>query len=108
MNNPDALNFYARQSQMTCPGRYASLIDSLPEEVPTLVRIIQGLALYDVVADPFYGFDVPPARSSELHIRSIERRLERLLALDDRSLDIARPPERRVLGRCHQFVLLLV
>ena len=69
---------------------------------------IQGLAIYDVVARDFYGFDAPEDRLSEIHLRPIAQRLARIMELDDRPLNIAREPERRVLGRCNSFALMLV
>src|SRR5215213_9604394 len=86
MKNKSALDSYSRHGPMTCPGRYEGQIEGLPGEVPALVSIIQGLGLYDVVAAEFYGINVPKARTSEIHIRRIERRLERLFELDDRRL----------------------
>jgi hypothetical protein len=104
----DDLEFYSPQGPMTEPGRYRALFDGFPKEPPALAAVIQGLALYDVVAGEFYGVDVPKARLAELHLRRIEQRIERLIELDPRPLEIARPPERRVLGRCYQFVLFMV
>jgi hypothetical protein len=104
----DDLEFYSQQGPMTEPGRYKALFDGLPKEPAGLAAAIQGLALYDVVASEFYGVDVPKARLAELHLRRVEQRIERLLELDLRPLEVARPPERRVLGRCYQFVLFMV
>ena len=104
----DVLKFYSQQGSMTEPGHCKALFDRLPKEPSALAAVIQGLALYDVVARDFYGVDVPNMRLAELHLRRIEQRIERLLELDPRSLEIARPPEHRVLGRCYQFALFLV
>jgi hypothetical protein len=104
----DDLEFYSQQGPMTEPGRYEALFDGLPKEPTALAAVVQGLALYDVVAGEFCGVGVPKARLKELHLRRIEQRIERLLELDPRPLEIARPPERRVLGRCYQFVLFMV
>jgi len=104
----DNMEFYSQQGPMTEPGRYNALFDDLPKEPPALAAAVQGLAIYDVVAGEFYGVDVPKARLWELHLRRIDQRIERLLELDSRPLEIARPPERRVLGRCYQFVLFMV
>lgn len=93
---------------MTSVGRHVSLFDELPHDVPALVRIVQGLALHEYAASPFYGFTVPQGRKSESHIRTVEQMLDRLLALDGRPLTVARPPEKRLVGVCHHFTLLLV
>ena len=103
----DDLKFYSHHGPMTEPGRHQALFNGLPKEPGSLAAVVQGLALYDVVAGEFYKVDVPKARLAELHFRRIEQRIERLLELDPRPLEIARPP-RRVLGRCHQFVLFMV
>jgi hypothetical protein len=103
----DDLEFYSHRGPMTEPGRHKPLFDRLPKDAPALAAIIQGLALYDVVAKEFYGVDVPKVRLAELHFRRIEQRVDRLLELDPRPLEVARQPERRVLGRCYQFVLFL-
>ena len=43
----------------------------------------------------------------EIHLRRVERFVDRLLEIDERPLTIARPPEKRLVGRCHHFALLL-
>jgi hypothetical protein len=108
MTNDRSLDFFRSHSRMTDPGRFRVLFEALPDEVPALAHIIHGLILYDVVAADFYGFAVPAGRMAEIHIRSIEKRLERLIELDDQPLEVARPVERRILGRCQQFVLMMV
>jgi hypothetical protein len=93
---------------MTSAEQYAPLFDALPSEVSELVRIIQGLVVYDAVSVDFYGFKIPDERQNEIHLRSVAKLLERLLALDGQPLAVARPVEKRLVGRCHHFCLLLV
>jgi hypothetical protein len=93
---------------MTSAGKYKSLFDELPNEVGDLVSIIQGLVLYEHVASEFYSVEIPNERRSESHFRSTEQMLKRLLELDDKPLTVARPPEKRLVGVCHHFMLLLV
>ncbi len=104
----DIFAFYASQSPMTEPGEGSALFEPLPNDVAALTRVIQGLGIYDVIAHDFYGFEVPEDRLTEIHLRPIAQRLSRIMELDDRPLPIARPPERRVLGRCNAFALMLV
>jgi Transglutaminase-like superfamily len=108
MEAHDLFAFYASHSPMTEPGGESALLEPLPNDAAALSRVIHGLAIYDVVARDFYGFEVPQYRLSEIHLRPIVKRLARIVELDDRPLDIARDPERRVLGRCNSFALLLV
>jgi hypothetical protein len=42
--------------------------------VDDLLRIIQHLVEYDVVAADFYGFDLPEKRQREIHLRLMEIR----------------------------------
>jgi hypothetical protein len=56
----------------------------------------------------FYGFSIPEGRRSEIHIRPMEKMRERLLALEERELTVSRPVDRRLVGRCHHFMLFLI
>ena len=87
---------------------YTGAIALLPDEIPALTRVVQGLAVYDVVAPTFYGLTIPAERQSEIHIRPTEKLLERVHAMDDRPLSIARPVDKRLVSRCRHFVLLLL
>ena len=102
------LDFYSRPAGMTSAGEFAPLFDALPNDVGALVRIVQGLGVYDVVASDFYGFNIPDERKNEIHIRSIEKMLDRLLAIDDQPLTVARPVNKRLVCRCRNFSLLLL
>jgi len=102
------LDFYARPAMMTSAGRHTSMFAELPDDVDELVRIIQGLGIYDMAAADFYGVTIPDKRKNEIHIRSMERMLDQLLALDDQPLTMARPAEKRLACRCHNFTRFLV
>jgi hypothetical protein len=78
----------------------------LPSDVGKLAAIIQGLAVHQYMADA-YGFEVPEKRKAESHIRATEKILDCIVALDDQLLSAARPVEKRVVGVCHHFALLL-
>src|SRR5437870_11684810 len=102
------LNFYSRPGAMTSAGKYAALLERLPNDVAALVRIVQGLTLHEFVASSLYGVALSEHRKSESHIREVERMLDRLLSIDGRSLDVARPPVGRLVGVCRHFVVLLL
>lgn len=71
------------------------------------VRRVQGLCIYDVVAQDFYGVKLPAKREEEIHLRTPEAMLERIRELDPRPLAEPRPPEKRLAARCGNFTLLL-
>jgi hypothetical protein len=103
----DTLDFYTRPAAMTSAGRYALLCDGLPRDVAGLAGVAQGLLLHEHIA-PVYGVMLSDERRSSVHIRPVERLLERLLAEDDRPLTIARPLETRLAGNCRHFTVLMV
>ena len=102
------LDFYSRPGGMTSAGEFAPLLAALPNDVAALVRIVQGLGVYDVVAPDFYGFNIPDERKNDIHIRPVEEMLDRLLAIDNQPLTVARPVEKRLVSRCRTFLLFLL
>jgi hypothetical protein len=95
----DALEFYAT------PGRFTALEDGTfaPRDIVRVVEIVQGLLIYDVVAQPFYGVDLDARQADAIHERHTARYLAIARALDPRPFDVARPAGSRVGARCHAF-----
>src|SRR5213082_504574 len=108
MTQQQVLDFYAHPAALTAAGKHAPLIEQLPGDIEALVRIVQGLAIHEFVASSFYGVAIGEERKSESHIRPFEEMLDRILALDGRPLTFARPPERRLVGVCRHFMVLLL
>jgi hypothetical protein len=104
----DIREFYRSHSVITSPGKYKVLLEDLPDEITELVRIVQGLIVYDAVASEFYGFKIPEERLTEIHIRPIDKLLDHIFTLDKRPLTTSRPVDKRVAGRCHHFTRLLI
>lgn len=102
------LEYYATHSAMTDPGHHAASLRALPDDVGAITKVVQGLCIHDFVAEPMYGFKVPASRADEIHTRGAETMIDRILAVDPRPLAEARPPERRLVSRCHLFALLFV
>jgi hypothetical protein len=95
----DALEFYAT------PGRFTTLERGAfaSGDIDRVVEVVQGLLVYDVLAQPFYGVDLTPVQADAIHERDTARYLAIAQALDTRPLDEARPPASRVGARCHAF-----
>jgi hypothetical protein len=99
-------SFYIEHSPFTTPGRHANQLAGLPVSPDRAASVIQGLCIYDVVAEDFYGHRVPEDRFGEIHLRGMESMLDRTLALDPQ-IGRERPFDRRLVSRCHHYALLL-
>lgn len=106
MTDVPALEFYAHPSAMTSAGRYAATVDALPDGISDLVKIGQGLLLHEHWAAE-HGQTLSDERRSEIHIRPLEAMFDRIFELDHAPLTVARPPEKRMIGNCRHFSVLL-
>ena len=101
------LDFYASHGPITDPGPEAAAFDTLPADLPALVRVVQGLVFHYFADEHIFGWKPPAARLGEIDSRTVPVMLTRLRALDRRPLVEARPPEHRLLGCCRDFSVLL-
>jgi hypothetical protein len=108
MERADILKYYADAGAMTTGGTHDSYLRSAPSGIRELAATVQQLFIYDVVAKEFYGFDVPRQRTDEIHLRSTEALLDRIIQLDDSPLVRPRSVDKRTIGRCHHFALMTV
>jgi hypothetical protein len=103
----DPLAYDASQGPITDPGPAAEALSSLPDDLPGLARVVQGL-VFDYFADEaIFGWRPPRERIVEIGTRHASAMLARLAALDARPLTEPRPPERRLVGCCRNFTVLL-
>jgi excinuclease ABC subunit A len=99
------LDYYTEAGAMTHPGQHAALLDALPDGIPELCRIVQGLLIHPMEAH-LYHERLSTTRKRDLDIRSVSRMLTRLLEIDDAPLTEARPPRFRLVGNCRDFATL--
>jgi hypothetical protein len=104
--DPAIAAYFAAPSPLSSPGRHGALLAPLPADPAGIAAVVQGLVLYEHVAEPFYGVPIAEARRGESHIRPLERMLDALLALNAAPLSAARPPQQRLVGVCRHFTLL--
>jgi hypothetical protein len=102
----DPLGFYATPGPMTDPLDLAGLFEGLPGTVPELVAVVQGLLVHSYWAER-YGLVLPDERQQEVQIRDVAAKLARICQLDDRPLTEPRPLERRLVGNCRDFSVVL-
>jgi len=101
------LTYYSQQGQISNPGKYEIIFEYLPTTIPELVKIVQNITIHVFWLEK-YGLEISPSRSDELQLRTIEKRLEQTLLLDSRSLTDHRLPEKKLLGNCRDFSVMLV
>ncbi len=99
-------SYYARHGVMTEPGQYAQLYEGLPAEPSELCKVGHGLILHVFHAHR-YGVELPEEKMQEVRLRTVEQMLGRITELDDSPLTSRRPPERRLVGNCRDFSVLL-
>jgi hypothetical protein len=100
------LTYFAQYGTMTDPGPYTHLYNDLPSDIPSLVKVVQGLMVH-VFWGERYGLNHSEERKAEVQLRTMERRLEGTLELDPRPLTTARPNEQKIVGNCRDFSVTL-
>jgi hypothetical protein len=102
----DPLGYYANHSPITDPREYAELFEGLPVEIPALCQVVQGTILHLGWAER-YGVKLSEGRKLEVGLCHVSRMLARLQEIDNRPLTLARALEKRLIGNCRQFSVLL-
>ncbi len=100
------LNYYSQFGRMTDPGPFADLYVDLPTDLPSLVKVVQGLIIHVFWAER-YGVTLSADRQAEVQLRTMERRLARTLELDSNPLTVARLNEQKIVGNCRDFSVTL-
>ena len=114
--NDEELAFYRMQSEITRPGKYESRFGDLPTDISDLCLVIQNLLLHQfwIQDEKNYGITVESLKARgrnlnhEINIRTVEEKLDFLMKLEDRPLSGTRKADRRVLGNCRDYSVLLV
>jgi hypothetical protein len=104
--NAEVLTYYGEPGPFTDLSLHAARVRELPETLLELCRIVQGLVVHPFLAH-LYGLDPGTLRQDELQIRGATAIVDRMLAIDPRPLAEARPPDRRFVGNCRHFTVLL-
>jgi hypothetical protein len=102
----ESLAYYAQPGPMTAPGPYAPLLDALPVDIPSLVKALQGVMLHIFWAER-YGVTLTDERKAEVGLRRVDKQLARIVELDGRPLTEGRPHERKLVGNCRDFSVML-
>src|ERR1044072_7270665 len=97
---------YTTHSFVTNPGPHVDLFTALPEDLPGLCRVVQGLVIH-LNMGKLYGYEVPEARRAEADTLDVATMLDRIRELAPPPLAVARPPERRRVGHCRVTSVLL-
>jgi hypothetical protein len=105
--NRGIIDFYRAPGPLTSLGGHVRLADALPADVAGLCAVVQGLLLHAFWATR-YGVTLPAERQAETNLRRLDRQVSRLLEIDPSPLEVARPPERRLVGTCRDFTTLTV
>jgi hypothetical protein len=81
----------------------AAVLEAVPADPVGICRLVPGLVLH-----PFEATDLglPADRLAGREIRPASAIIRAVLTLDRAALDIAREPERRLVGTCRTFVVL--
>jgi hypothetical protein len=103
----DPLAYYARPGPLTDPGPAVGAFDGLPTDLRPLTRVVQGLVFHYFADEAIFGWRPPRERIAEIDTRHVSAMLGRLAALDAAPLTEPRPPERRLVGCCRDFTVLL-
>lgn len=99
------LEFYVQ------PGPFTLLPEdfepaSLPGDLPALVQIVQNMMIHVFWAEK-YGIKLSETRNKELNLRSCKDKIDRLRNLQDIPIAEKRDLDKKLVGNCRDFSLVL-
>ena len=105
MENPR--DYYKSDATMSTAGERAAELRALPNDLATQCEIVQGVLVHRDIAPWLYDLKLTEAQRDDGHTRPLAKMLDRIHALDDRPLTIARDPAHRMPTVCRHFSLML-
>ncbi len=105
MENPK--DYYKGTSSMSTAGAHAEELRALPKDLARLCEIVQGVLVHRDIAPWLYDLKLTEAQRDDGNTRPLAKMLDRIHALDDRPLTIARDPAHRMPTVCRHFSLML-
>jgi len=102
----DPLDYYSKHGSYTDPCQFAYHFRDIPTDIPGLCKIIQGFLLHVFWAER-YGLTLTESQKAGASIRRVQHMLAAWEKIDLDSLNTARVPEKRLIGNCRNFSLLL-
>jgi Transglutaminase-like superfamily len=100
--------FYAEQSRVTEPGRFAARVREVPGSVSAMRRAARQLVFHYRADGPFAENGIAAERIAEIDTRYAEDMLARIFELSDQPLTADRKPCERIVGCCRDFTLLFL
>jgi hypothetical protein len=103
---PQEVARYIAHTRITDPGSMSAAYTGLPEDIESLVQVIQGLFLH-IHWVQRYG--VTPSEEQKRHVeaRLVSRILEVIKDLDGSPLTAPRPLQKRFYGNCRDYSVFL-
>jgi hypothetical protein len=106
VDDHEVLEFYTQPAAMTSAGRYASLVEDLPDDPASLAAVLHGLLIHEHMAQG-YGVTLSGADRASVHVRPASELLAEIVARDPRPLESARSPQGRLPGNCRHFTVMM-
>lgn len=99
-------NIYLSWGSLTDPKERGALYQEIPDDLPGILSVIQGLFLHVLWANE-YGVEPNEKQREHAQARYIRDILEILMEMDDSPLSKRRPFEKRFYGNCRDYALFL-
>src|SRR5579863_5297065 len=98
MENPR--DYYTGSAPMATAGARAAELRALPKDLAKQCEIVQGVLVHRDMAPWLYDLKLTEEQRDAGHVRPLAQILERIHALDDRPLTVARDPAHRMPTVC--------
>ena len=102
------LSFYATQSRVTEPGKFAGAIDDMPSSLADIRKAARELVFHYRAGGDYAENGIAADRIAEIDTRYADAMLARLDQLGGLRLTEARKPSQRLLGCCRDFTVLFL
>jgi hypothetical protein len=101
------VKYYLRHGVMTDPGKYEHFYEGLPDDIPGLVRVVQGVLIHVFHAHR-YGVELSEDRiQGDINIRRVEDMLVKISEMDSRPIIHGRDYDDRLVGNCRDYSVMM-
>ncbi|NMB61361.1 MAG: hypothetical protein GYA18_03370 [Chloroflexi bacterium] len=99
-------DYYCKPGHLTDHGKFAFLKQYLPDDIPSLCKLIHNIAIHIFWAERM-GCPLDEVRQSDVRLRSFAKKMERLFELDDATINIERKKEKKLVVNCRDISLIM-